>query len=362
MLIAEDGGFFDEYETRPIAYRIRGKTWVNNHAHVLRAKNGTSNAWVFWNLVHKDIRHYIKGGTRSKLNQAELREIEIPMPEPAEQALIADILDTLDDAIHQTQQLIDKLKNVRAGLLHDLLTYGIDENGDLRDPVRHPEQFKESELGLIPRDWDVCEIDEVASITYGINQAIDQMLDTGVPTITLPCVRLDSSLVISDELLAWTPTRNVPDDRILRDGDILFNWRNGSANHLGKTAYFKHGGVDFTHVGFLLRVRTVSERYKSKFLWWQMRKMHLDGFYLRAKIQVNNTYNSGELGATRVKFPLEVEQDAITEVLDTVEAQIFSETQVLQVFTKLKKGLANDLLTGKVRVVDLLEDNDSGER
>jgi type I restriction enzyme S subunit len=46
VLIAEDGGFFDEYAIRPIAYRINGKSWVNNHAHILRAKSKTTNAWV----------------------------------------------------------------------------------------------------------------------------------------------------------------------------------------------------------------------------------------------------------------------------------------------------------------------------
>jgi type I restriction enzyme S subunit len=47
ILMAEDGGYFDEYETRPIAYRMKGKCWVNNHAHILKAKSGVDQGFLF---------------------------------------------------------------------------------------------------------------------------------------------------------------------------------------------------------------------------------------------------------------------------------------------------------------------------
>lgn len=53
----------------------------------------------------------------------------------------------VDVQIAQTESVIAKLKQVRAGMLHDLLSYGLDEHGQLRDPVAHPEQFKDSPLG-----------------------------------------------------------------------------------------------------------------------------------------------------------------------------------------------------------------------
>ena len=59
ILIAEDGGRFDEYLSRPIAYRIAGKSWVNNHAHLLRAKDGFCQDAVFYCLEHKDIQEFI---------------------------------------------------------------------------------------------------------------------------------------------------------------------------------------------------------------------------------------------------------------------------------------------------------------
>ena len=77
------------------------------------------------------------------------------IPLLSEQSRIAAVLDTVDEAIAKTEAVIAKLKQVRAGLLHDLLTRGLDEHGQLRDPVAHPEQFQDSPLGWIPAEWNV---------------------------------------------------------------------------------------------------------------------------------------------------------------------------------------------------------------
>lgn len=125
ILLAEDGGYFDEYETRPIAYKISGKSWVNNHAHVLSPKNKQSLNWIYYSIVHKNIIPFINTGTRSKLNQADLRRIPILFPPLNEQQKIAEILSTVDDQIENTDQLIAKTKKLKKGLMQQLLTKGI---------------------------------------------------------------------------------------------------------------------------------------------------------------------------------------------------------------------------------------------
>ncbi len=86
-------------------------------------------------IINLKYRDYL----RSVLKLAPLRE----------QKLISVVLDTIDEGIRNTEQIIAKLGQVKQGLLHDLLTRGIDDNGELRDPTRHPEQFKDSALGRI---------------------------------------------------------------------------------------------------------------------------------------------------------------------------------------------------------------------
>lgn len=123
ILIAEDGGNFDQYETRPIAYWMSGKYWVNNHAHVLKAKNEYNQRYIFYQLEHKDITDYIVGGTRTKLTRAQLDKIEISIPSTyAEQQAIATILSDMDKEIADLEAQRDKYRLLKSGMMQKLLT------------------------------------------------------------------------------------------------------------------------------------------------------------------------------------------------------------------------------------------------
>lgn len=94
----------------------------------------------------------VKGAT---LNKKKIAEIPLRLPPRSEQSAIARILDTLDTQIEKTQALIAKLEQVKEGLLHDLLTRGVDENGELRPSAEEaPELYKASALGRIPKGWE----------------------------------------------------------------------------------------------------------------------------------------------------------------------------------------------------------------
>ena len=123
ILIAEDGGNFDQYETRPIAYWMSGKYWVNNHAHVLKAKNEYNQRYIFYQLEHKDITDYIVGGTRTKLTRAQLDKIGISMPSTyAEQQAIATILSDMDKEIADLEAQRNKYRLLKSGMMQKLLT------------------------------------------------------------------------------------------------------------------------------------------------------------------------------------------------------------------------------------------------
>ena len=77
VLVAEDGGHFGS-KTKSIAYLVNGKCWVNNHAHVLRAKKGFLAEYICYSLMFYKIEGYINGATRQKLTQAALRKLIIP--------------------------------------------------------------------------------------------------------------------------------------------------------------------------------------------------------------------------------------------------------------------------------------------
>ncbi|WPC35493.1 restriction endonuclease subunit S [Acinetobacter sp. YWS30-1] len=170
VLLAEDGGDFDNYHTKPIAYRVSGKSWVNNHAHVLKAiPEVLDNDYLYWALVHKNIVKFVSGGTRSKLNQSELRKIEIPYFSIEKQKKISFVLNKIEIQTDLTKDLIAKLNKKKRGLSNDLLTRGVDSHGNLRPSYDDaPDLYQETELGFIPKEWDAQKINAYLVSDAGI--------------------------------------------------------------------------------------------------------------------------------------------------------------------------------------------------
>lgn len=122
ILLAEDGGHFNEYSARPIALKVSGKCWVNNHAHILKVTRANTN-FLFYSLVHKDIRRYINGSTRAKLLKSDMLLIKIKMPKDyKEQEAISNIILTADKEILLLEQQLNQLKLQKKGLMQLLLT------------------------------------------------------------------------------------------------------------------------------------------------------------------------------------------------------------------------------------------------
>jgi type I restriction enzyme, S subunit len=123
ILMAEGGGYFDEYEHRPIAYRMSGKCWVNNHAHILKAKEGFDQGFLFHSLVHKNILSFLASRTRAKLNKSEMWKIEVNVPLALpEQTAIAAVLSDMDAEIAALEARRDKTRALKQGMMQELLT------------------------------------------------------------------------------------------------------------------------------------------------------------------------------------------------------------------------------------------------
>ena len=90
-----------------------------------------------------------------------LKIFRLSTDQKPEQTKIAEILSTVDQAIEQTEALIAKQQRIKTGLMQDLLTRGIDENGNLRSEDTH--EFKDSPLGRIPVEWEL-KIDSISPL------------------------------------------------------------------------------------------------------------------------------------------------------------------------------------------------------
>lgn len=122
VLIAEDGGNFHEYETKSIAYKVSGKCWVNNHAHVLKPiKEKMSVNWLYYQLVHKNIIKSISGTTRYKLNKSELKRIKIYLPNLSTQKLILINIMEVESALKSTISNIDSTKIIMNQIINEIV-------------------------------------------------------------------------------------------------------------------------------------------------------------------------------------------------------------------------------------------------
>jgi type I restriction enzyme S subunit len=121
VLVAEDGGRYGKFENT--AYIMNGKFWVNNHAHILQAKDGISiNTFILHWFIYADISQYVAGTTRQKLTLSVLKSIPLPLPPLEEQQKIAQILQSIDQRIEKEEKYKNALQNLFKSLLHNLMT------------------------------------------------------------------------------------------------------------------------------------------------------------------------------------------------------------------------------------------------
>ncbi len=287
-------------------------------------------------------------GTK-RLEQAELKAFGLDLPPPVEQRQIAAILDTIDGAIRKTEQILAKLKQVKQGLLHDLLTRGIDDNGELREPERHPAQFKDSPLGRIPRAWDATAFGQLCgSSAFG--------------------PRFPGTLYASDGGLATLRTTDMDDDgnielatmpraaiqpsafasHLLREHDLLIS-RSGTC---GIAAVFPGYALPVVPGAFLIRFRLLDWQAAAFYRHYFNSEVGRPYLERLAVGGVQKNIKGSDILALTVPSPSSTEAREIVRVLQGHMAQAARETARLSKLRLLKAGLTEDLLTGRVRVAN----------
>ena len=121
ILLSEDGANITD-RNYPVCFLASGKYWVNNHAHVLKAKSGYDNNFICNSMERKDYTNYNTGMAMPKLNQEVCRRIPVACPSFEEQKLIGDYLRSLDNLITLHQREVELQQNKKKALMQLLLT------------------------------------------------------------------------------------------------------------------------------------------------------------------------------------------------------------------------------------------------
>lgn len=307
--------------------------------------------------VKPEISRRASGTTFLEISGAEFCEIRLPSPPHAEKRKIAEVLDTLDTAIHETEALIAKLKAVKQGLLHDLLTRGIDANGELRPPqAEAPHLYKSSPLGWIPFEWSVRRLGACASIAGGVTLGRDL---AGPNSVELPYLRVANVQDGYFDLASVKQVRVLTDEierYKLMDGDVLMN-EGGDYDKLGRGAVWRSQIEPCLHQNHVFRVRCDPSCLDADFLAFYTASSGGKRFFLLSSKQSTNlaSINLTQLKAFPIPCPELDEQQKIVAAVRSSERQAESEDLQLSSLRELKSGLMDDLLTGRVRVTPLLD-------
>lgn len=291
------------------------------------------------------------------LKFSEYLESSIDIPESIkEQAKIAKVLETLDTTIAQTESIIAKLKAVKHGLLHDLLTRGIDANGELRPPQSEaPQLYKPSVLGWIPREWNVSSIETTTTNSvigpFGSDLVASDYRESGVPVVFVRDVKPNSMNWISNVYVSPQKAMRLAAHEVC-PGDVV-------ATKMGFPPCIAAVYPDSLPNGIvtadIVRLKIARDKVRSKWLaysmnsWGVARQVEkITAGVTRPKVTLRDVRD------LEICLPSLTEQDVILARWEALEARSHQEECELEKLTKAKSGLLDDLLTGNVRVTALL--------
>ena len=149
ILLSEDGANITD-RNYPVCFLASGKYWVNNHAHVLRAKPKMDNNFICMSLERKDYSNYNTGMAMPKLNQDTCRRIPVDCPSYEEQKKIGDYFRSLDNLITLHQRKYEKLQIIKKSMLENCFP----KNGEKVPKIR---------FSGFARDWEQRKVGELLS-------------------------------------------------------------------------------------------------------------------------------------------------------------------------------------------------------
>ncbi len=318
VLLAEDGGNFGSKD-KPIAYLVSGKCWINNHAHVLKPKEGLDVNYLCYSLMFYDVTGLVNGATRQKLTQADMRKMEIPFPPLDEQRKIAAVLDKVSDLIAKRRRQLEKLDEMVKSRFIEM--FGV-----------YPAN---------PMGWEIGTIrDIVTEVRYGSSRPA---VDGGkYPYLRMNNITYGGELDLSD-----TKRIDIPDNELdkctVRRGDVLFN-RTNSKELVGKTCVYDRDEM-MVLAGFVIRIRVkdcILPEFLSAFLNTDFSKQMLLGMCKTAIGQAN--INAQELQNIGLYLPPVELQRRFIQFKKETDKSKYRQEKCIGFFQCLEKSIRQEWL------------------
>jgi type I restriction enzyme S subunit len=277
----------------------------------------------------------------------ELAKVTIPLPPKQQQGAICSVLGTIDHAIERTEALIRKFTQIKAGLMHDLFTRGLDGNGQLR-PTREdaPELYKDSPLGWIPVCWSISSIQRVSTLIVDCPHSTPVLSAEGYAMVRTS--EIEDGIFLSDEAptvseIEWR-ARNVR--AVPRTGDIVFT----REAPVGENFVVPDGSRICLGQRLML-LRPNSAICRPSFLSHQLYTAHVKREFDRITGGTTNPHiNVSDVRNFLIALPHIDEQIEMETLLGAINDRLLNEKTSWQKLQCQKLGLMQDLLTGSESV------------
>lgn len=289
---------------------VEDNYWPHNTALWVTDFLGNNPKFIYYYLSSLNLQKYSSGTGVPTLNRNDLFNVQMKIPPIKQQQKIADILSTVDQQIEQTDALIEKTKELKKGLMQRLLTKGIGHT-----------QFRDTEIGQIPKGWEVKRLGDIAQICYGKNQK-DVENENGKYKI------LGTGGVIGKT------------NEYLWDEPSVLIGRKGT---IDKPMYIEE---PFWTVDTLFYTK-VNEKYIAKWLFYYLNKIDLKKYNEATGVP---SLNVSVLNTIQLSVPPLEEQKRISAILTSVDDEINIIEENKRKLQQAKKALMQKLLTGKIRV------------
>lgn len=324
---------------------IDGEFLLNQRVGWLKLKNelintqylsyiGNSESWL------RNCRNMASQGAQANIGTKQIAESFIPLPPLPEQQKIAEILSTVDAKIEVIDQQISETQALKKGLMQRLLTKGIGHT-----------EFKDSALGEIPKSWEVVELSDIAKCTVGIaTSTTHAYCENGVLLLRNQNIK-EGKIALKDVLYITPEFDELNKSKRLREDDII-TVRTGYPGISAVVPKELEGSQSFT----TLIIRRESEKILSKFLCYYINSEKGKSFF-QSNQAGGGQQNVGSktLESMKIIVPTFSEQTQIASILSSADDKLEVLSEKKTHYQELKQGLMQQLLTGKIRVKNLID-------
>ncbi|HFU4484465.1 TPA: restriction endonuclease subunit S [Streptococcus suis] len=348
LLVAEDGANL-ETRNEDIARLTKNQEqfWVNNHAHILRSNENSDIRYIKYFLNKSDLSGYITGSAQPKLNKANLNSIRVVLPPFEEQKAIAHILSTLDEKIEVNNQINKTLENMAQAIFKQWFV-------DFEFPNEDGEPYKssggemvESELGMIPKGWEVKPFEDAFYFQEGPGIRNWQYVENGTKFINIRCIRDNDLYLETANMISFEEAEGKYKHFMIDSGDIVMS----TSGTLGRNAIVREEHLPLCLNTSVIRFKPLhgQEHYSYMYAYLTSNEF-LNHLTTKASGSVQKNFGPMHLRQIKLLYP----NVSIIKLLNAIISPIIkSSLHTKKENDKLKKlrdTLLPKLISGEIRV------------